>query len=97
MAKYNEGVAIKEVLRSLFKDLGVEDKIDEQRIVAGWKDILGPFIANRTGKIYLKKDVLFVQVHSAALKNELMIAKSKVIEKLNDYLGKVIIKDLVVR
>jgi len=72
-------------------------KAKETRIVHLWGQLLGPSVKNRTTSIYLSKGKLHVKVESAALRNELLFAKEKIMENLNAELGENIIEDIVLK
>ncbi len=85
------GDAIKELLNAY----RLEGKFDETRLVNSWGKIMGKPIAGRTSKIFMKNDVLFVELTSAPLKHELNMSKQKIINLINKELGKPIVKEVV--
>jgi hypothetical protein len=52
-------------------------------------------IANRTTDLRILNGVLIVQLSSASLKSELSYAKTKIVERLNEAAGKVVIQDII--
>ena len=85
---------LKVVIDKLLKAYRLESKLDEIDIVKSWGIVMGDTIANRTKKIYLHKKVLYVKLDSSVLRNELSMAKTKVMELLNKDLGKVVVEDV---
>ena len=85
------------VIHRLIKAYGLTDGVDKSRLINSWEKILGPYIAGKTEKIELKKGKLFIKLSSAALRNELSVSKTKLILKLNEFLGKEIIEDIIFR
>jgi predicted nucleic acid-binding Zn ribbon protein len=70
-------------------------KFDETSVNVHWEKLVGSKIAARTSAIYVKEKVLFLQLTSAPLAQELVIAKRKLIESLNREFGYEIITDIV--
>ena len=87
------GEAINEFLRH-FK---LEEKITETRIAASWEKVMGKHIAKYTRRIVLKNGVLYVYVESAVMRNELLMARQKIKDMINQETGKDVIEDVVVR
>ncbi|MCU0338613.1 MAG: DUF721 domain-containing protein [Spirosomaceae bacterium] len=70
-------------------------QFDESSVKVFWEKLVGPQIASRTSHLYVKDKVLFLQLDSAPLTNELVIAKRKLIESLNREFGYELITDIV--
>jgi predicted nucleic acid-binding Zn ribbon protein len=54
-------------------------------------------IAKHTKDIYIKNKQLFVTLDSSALRNELSMAKTKIIKMLNEAVGSEIINDIILK
>ena len=70
------------------------EKYDEVGVVNSWESIVGKQIAQKTTKVYIAKEVLHLYLSSAPLKNELNYYKAVLIEKVNTFAGKELIKDI---
>jgi hypothetical protein len=62
-----------------------------------WEDIMGKTIARYTEEIKIINDTLFITTHVAPLKQELIFQKEKIKLRVNEALGKKIIKEIVVK
>lgn len=85
------GDAINEMLQKYH----LKPRFDEMRVVASWPELMGKTIAGKTGKIYVKNEVLFVEINSAPLKHELNMSKSRVLELLEKEFGKGTIREII--
>ncbi len=94
MSKHNEH-SIKDAIEALLKAYKLDDKLDEKKLISSWDNVMGKMIANHTTDIYIKHKQLFVSLDSPALKNELLLAKSKMVQMLNTSVGKEIINDII--
>jgi len=52
-------------------------------IINAWKESMPTIVTKRTKKMFMKEDILFIQLASAPLKHELEIAKKKLIQSLH--------------
>jgi predicted nucleic acid-binding Zn ribbon protein len=90
--------SIGEVLEQYFEENRFfKRKLAESRAVTGWPQLLGPMIASYTTNIYLRNNVLYVSLSSSALRSELMMAKDRLIDKLNEHAGMHVVNDIVFR
>ena len=76
--------------------MGFQPKLDEQKIIEMWEDLVGKLIARDTDKLFVRDGKLFVRFKSAALKQEVSYAKSKLLLHVNDAIGGKRIKDIVI-
>lgn len=94
MSKHNEHT-IKEAFNHLLRVYKLDNKIAESNLIASWEKMMGAPIARHTKDVYIYKRQLFVTLDSPALRNELLLGKSKIIKMLNDNAGKELIEDIV--
>jgi hypothetical protein len=92
MSEYSLGDAMKFFLnRSRLKN-----SIQALQIEEAWEKIMGKTIAKYTEKIQLNNQVLFITTHMAPLKNELLFQKESIITRVNEFLGKDTVKEVVI-
>jgi predicted nucleic acid-binding Zn ribbon protein len=90
-----ETSSLKEAIDELLNAYKLRGKFNETHIVASWSRIMGPAIANRTSKIFIKNKKLYVQLNSAPLKSELSMSKSKIVEILNKDLKEELLEEVI--
>ena len=77
-------------------DLVLEKNSKKQEILHNsFKEIMGPFLMKKVKKSYVKNQKLYLQLSSAAFKQELVMQKTNLLEQLNSSLSKNYLKDLV--
>lgn len=86
---------LKNVIERLLKAYKLENKYFEAGLIASWEKILGRAIAKRTDQIYIKDRKLFVRLNSAALRQELSMAKSRLVDLLNEQFQSPVIDEIV--
>jgi len=95
MFKKSNEFTLKEALEDFLSMYRMKGKINETKVIEAWDKVCGAMIARHTESIYIKNATLFVKVDSAALKNELSFAKTKLLSALNATVKEDVIKEIV--
>ncbi len=90
-------VSLAEAIGDYIREMNFGDKLSETSIVNSWEEIVGKAISSKTKKIYIKDHVLYVYLNSSVVRNELLMLREALREKLNSRAGKELIKDIVLR
>ena len=77
--------------------MNIGPKLKEISILNSWENMVGKAISSRTAKVYIKDGVLFVHLKSSIVRNELMMIREGLREKLNNQAGEEIIKEIVLK
>ncbi len=93
MGEYSIGDALDKFL----EQSRLRGSIQALQIGDVWEDIMGKTIARYTKEIRIINDTLFITTHVAPLKQELIFQKEKIKLRVNEALGKKIIKEIVVK
>ena len=94
-ARKTKSQTVGEAFEAFLNAYKLKSKFNETYLVTYWEKLMGVSIAQRTEKIYISKGVLFIRISSAPLRQELVLAKSRIISLLNAEMGEEIIKDIV--
>lgn len=82
------------IITRFLREQGLEKPLLEHRLIEAWPSLMGPLVQKYTGRIEIRNGVLTVQITSAALRQELFIARHKLVEKLNTEIGAEVISDI---
>jgi predicted nucleic acid-binding Zn ribbon protein len=96
MGKKEEFLPIKDAIRDLLNSYHIQSKFDEAQIIASWERLVGSPIARRTQKVFTKNKVLYVQFKTAAMKNDFLLHKPKVLEVFQREFSQSTIQDIVI-
>jgi hypothetical protein len=88
---------ISDVVGELLKELHIDQKLKEIRLINSWEEVLGKNVARATSNIYVKNRILFVHLKSSVVRNELMMLKTGIIKALNDKAGETLIDEIVLK
>jgi hypothetical protein len=94
-SKKQEVGTVKEAVDDLINVLSLKDKFNQISTITAWKQIMGESVARRTQKIFIDDHKMFIKIESASLKNELMMAKSRILLQLNQITNEGVLDDLV--
>ncbi len=89
-----EPESIGDVLRLTIQQSNMVGRLDECRAIDLWPLIMGEGMARRMSRPRVSCGVMVVYVDSAALRHELNMQRSAIMEALNGRLGKEVIKSI---
>jgi len=94
MRKPND-ITLKDAITKMLSVYRLRGRFDETGIVAHWPELMGTAVANRTTQIYVSQKKLFVRIESSVIKNELLMVRTGIIQKLNERAGTAVITEIV--
>ena len=95
--KAKNAMSIGDILSQYLNPAELDDSVNARRLEAMWGEVVGPYINRLTLRRFVKNRILYVQVSSAPLRNDLMIGRSSLVERLNETVGASVIDDIVFR
>lgn len=93
----NKTISLAEAVKDYIKEMNLEGKLNEINLIDSWEYTVGKAISSRTTKIYIKDHILYVHLNSSVVRNELLMLRQVLKEKLNEKAGTDVIKDIVFR
>jgi predicted nucleic acid-binding Zn ribbon protein len=74
---------LKEAIEQMLQVYKLKRRYDESAVIANWPTLVGTSVANRTKELFIHDKKLFLRIESSVIKNELMVMRSQIIEKIN--------------
>ena len=96
MKKKND-LSLQDAMKDMIQELRIGPQLSETRVKSLWEELMGKTISTYTSNISVRKNVLYLTILSAPLKQELSYAKDKIKLRLNEELGEEFIKEVVIR
>ncbi len=90
-------ITLAEAVKDYLKEMKLDGKLTEVAVINSWEEIVGRAISSRTTKIYIKDNVLYVHLKSSVVRNELLMLREELREKLNQKAGSEVVKEIVLR
>ena len=94
MRKANDK-SLKDAIEQMMQVYKIKRKFDETGIIANWPQFVGKAVANRTKELFIHDKKLFLRIESSVIKNELMMMRAQIIEKINEEAKGPIIDEII--
>lgn len=83
-----------ELLAKNLRDNGLEIPLKQKRIISSWDRVVGSAVSRYTTEKYIRNQTLYVKISNAALRQDLSLMRSRLIKRLNEQVGALIISDI---
>ena len=94
MRKANDKT-LKEAIEQMLQVYKIKRRFDETGIIAAWPQLVGKPVANRTKELFIHDKKLFLRIESSVIKNELMLMRTQIINKINDEANAVLVEEII--
>jgi predicted nucleic acid-binding Zn ribbon protein len=94
MRKTNDK-SLKEAIDQMLQVYKIKKRFDETAVVAHWSQLVGRPVANRTKEIFMRDKKLFVRIESSVIKNELVLMRTQIIDKINEEAKSVVVEEII--
>jgi predicted nucleic acid-binding Zn ribbon protein len=85
------------VLSDFIKSNRLQEGLDKVSVNEAWAKVMGKAIMKYTSAVQLEGNTLYVQLRSSVLREELSYGREKIIDMINEELGKDLVEKLVLR
>jgi predicted nucleic acid-binding Zn ribbon protein len=86
--------SLKIAIDSMLKKFGIDNAIAQNNALNNWNEIVGDTVARNTQPDRVEHGVIIVKVSSPTWRQELYFQKKEIIQKINNTIGKNVIKDI---
>jgi predicted nucleic acid-binding Zn ribbon protein len=90
-------ISLAEAIQDYIREMNLDNKLREVGIIDSWESMVGKAIASRTTKVYIKDGRLYVHLKSSIVRNELMMIRDALRERLNENAGAEVIKEIILK
>ena len=90
----HKSVALNSLLDTWLRNEGLETPLLQHRMIQGWPKVMGQAVARYTGNISIYANTLRVQIKSPALRQNLLMMRTEIARKMNEYVGAQIIQEV---
>ncbi|MEM0576523.1 conserved hypothetical protein [Flavobacterium sp. 9R] len=98
MAKrLNDQNTVGDVLKHIIEVNKLQTGLNQIDVREAWKNLMGNGVNHYTKNVILKGSVLYVELSSSVLREELSHGKSKIIAMINEELRRDVVRDVVLR
>jgi predicted nucleic acid-binding Zn ribbon protein len=86
--------SLKIAIDSMLRKFGIDNAIAQNKALNIWSEIVGDSVAKNTVAEKVEHGVVIVKVSSPAWRQELHFQKKEIIQKINNTIGKNVIRDI---
>ena len=95
MMRRSNTQTIGDVLKDYLREMKMERKLKEVDLVQSWEELMGTAIARYTTGIFLSKGVLYLEISSSVVRNELVMLREEIRHHLNEMAGEELVSKIV--
>lgn len=95
--RMGEAQKMSAIVLEILKENDMGRHLLEHRAVDLWRVVTGPTVVGVTRNVYVKDGVMFVELQSSVVRNELLMLKNKILDNINSAVGQDVIQDIVFR
>src|ERR1043165_658316 len=97
MRRKSNLIRVGDAITQLLKSEKLDVRLSQFSVKSSWKEIVGDVVAKNTGEIFFKDKTIFVTLTSAALRHELAMRKSQIVDNINSFCGYRLVEEIVLR
>ncbi|WP_462266966.1 DciA family protein [Mucilaginibacter sp.] len=94
MRKANDRT-MKEAIELMLNVYKIRRRWDETAVITGWAEIVGKAVANRTSEIFISNKKMFLRIESSVIRNDLMLMRSQILERINSKAESGIVEEII--
>lgn len=97
MVRKKNNVTLGEALQEFISSNKLQKGLDKVKVREAWASLMGNGVNHYTTAVELREGTLYVSLSSSVLREELSLGKSKIVELLNEELGREVVSKIVLR
>ena len=90
-------ISLAEAMQDYIREMNLGEKLREINIIDSWEETVGKAIASRTSKVSIREGTLYISLKSSVVRNEPMMLKESLRQKINEKAGGEYIKEIIFR
>ena len=95
--RQHDHMKMDEALKAFVEENRLQTGLDKVDVAHAWEKIMGQGVNQYTEAVDLKGETLHVRLSSSVLREELSYGKTKIIQIMNEAIGRPLIKSIVLR
>jgi len=88
-------ISLKDAMNRFIDGSNLRKKLDEQKLISSWEELVGKYIASQTKDIFIKNDKLFIKIESSVIRQELGFMRSRLLTVITRRFGQTFVKEIV--
>ena len=88
--------SINDLLNMYLRHEGLETPLLQKRAIDAWDNLMGEMITRYTGEKFIKNQTLYVKIINPALRQDLSMMKTRIVQRINQAVVSQVITDVKV-
>ena len=88
--------SISDLLNKYLRVEGLEVPLQQKRIIDSWETVVGKMVASYTREKFIKNQTLYVKITNPALRQDLSMMRTRIVQRINQAVGSQVITDVKV-
>ena len=93
--KRTDPESIGKIIENFMHEEQLDTQMYEYRASAAWPQVVGPGVNRYTISRDVRQGVMYVKLSSSVLRQELMMGRSLLVKRINEMVGREVIRDIV--
>jgi len=89
--------SLQEIIREFLQENRLDHKLKERELIRNWEEVAGKMVSRSTHNIYIKNRILYVEIRSSVIKNELSMIREGLVSALNESVDQNLIDEIRIR
>ncbi|HEY0669120.1 MAG TPA: DUF721 domain-containing protein [Sphingobacteriaceae bacterium] len=87
--------SLKEAIEQMLDVYRLRRRFNETSLIAAWPEMMGTAVANRTKEMFIRDRKLFIRIESSVIKNEMVMIRSQILDKMNERAGSKVLDEII--
>lgn len=96
-ARRGEAVSLGDALSEWLRLSGHGQRLEDARAEAAWREVMGEAVSRKTRYLKVRDGVMTVELDSAPMKEEFLMARTRIRALINGHVGAEVIREVVIR
>ena len=92
-----EALSLSDALQVWLRLSGHGARLEDARAELAWKEVMGEAVSRKTRYLKVRSGVMTVELDSAPMKEEFMMARTRIRAMINEHLGVETIREVIIR
>ncbi len=93
----SEAVSLGDALQDWLRLSGHGARLEDARAELAWKEVMGEAVARKTRYLKVRSGTMTIELDSAPMKEEFLMARTRIRNMINEHLGKETVREVIIR
>lgn len=96
-ARRGEAISLGDAISDWLRLSGHGARLEDARTEEAWREVMGEAVFRKTRFLRVRDGVMTVELDSAPMKEEFLMARSRIVVLINEHLGREVLREVIIR